>query len=311
MTLKLCPSCGIENLGIFRFCIDCGSSLDDAYLEDGPSLSESPRQRSADKTKRGKEQVAKSKEQDALGRAQGPSVPVPDSPLTPKAGYKRDTEPLAKGHLADFPIRVIPIDESGQDEPAMEIIKLKATLGKDPSGLFFDDQFLAPHHASLEFKAGRWWVAPFDTTNGVFVKINQATAIPHLGFFRLGQQLLQFKSMQALKNAIHKEGLVRVGSPLPKDVWGYLYQVLGPERAGAIYPLDKNHIQIGRERGDILFSSDPFVSGHHAELSFSGGHCLLKDLNSSNGSYVRITKAHPIEPSTFVIMGQQLLRFEF
>ena len=40
------------------------------------------------------------------------------------------------------------------------------------------------------------------------------------------------------------------------------------------------------------------------------GRCFLKDLGSSNGTYLRLSKATPVRRGMLVLAGQQLFRVE-
>lgn len=83
--------------------------------------------------------------------------------------------------------------------------------------------------------------------------------------------------------------------------------------AGQVFSLDKPNITIGREAGrDIVLSADQTVSRMHAELSFANGTWILKDSNSSNGTFVngmRIT-IQPLSPGDIVQFGSSRFRFE-
>ena len=68
---------------------------------------------------------------------------------------------------------------------------------------------------------------------------------------------------------------------------------------------------LGRERGDILFPEDGYVSGTHARISLSDGQVILSDLGSSNGTFLRLRHERTIPNGSFILMGQQLFRVEF
>jgi pSer/pThr/pTyr-binding forkhead associated (FHA) protein len=68
---------------------------------------------------------------------------------------------------------------------------------------------------------------------------------------------------------------------------------------------------LGRERGDILFAEDGYVSGTHARISCRAGRFYLADLNSSNGTFLRIRGERTVRSGTFLLMGQQLFRVQF
>jgi hypothetical protein len=88
------------------------------------------------------------------------------------------------------------------------------------------------------------------------------------------------------------DGTEVMGSPHP-GYWGRLTMIIGRAQDGKIiegtsFPLVGEAVVIGRERGDILFSEDGYVSGTHARFSFRQGRPYLQDLASSNGTYLRI-----------------------
>ena len=65
----------------------------------------------------------------------------------------------------------------------------------------------------------------------------------------------------------------------------------------------KEKATIGRESGDIVIT-DPFISGTHAEIVQREGKFYLRDLNSSNGVFVRITDEIEIEEGTEFLLGK-------
>ena len=50
--------------------------------------------------------------------------------------------------------------------------------------------------------------------------------------------------------------------------------------------LEQAQLVIGRSSGCELVLADDTVSRHHAELRFEDGRWLLRDLGSSNGTYI-------------------------
>jgi pSer/pThr/pTyr-binding forkhead associated (FHA) protein len=74
------------------------------------------------------------------------------------------------------------------------------------------------------------------------------------------------------------------------------------------YPLTEPVTSIGREKGEILFRNDPFVSGKHARIQLEAGSYSVEDLNSSNGTYVRLRQKEEIGHEDFFIVGEQLFQ---
>ena len=68
---------------------------------------------------------------------------------------------------------------------------------------------------------------------------------------------------------------------------------------------------IGREEGDVTFPDDEFMSRRHATVRRStSGKPTLEDMESSNGTFVRLRGDHDLRPGDVLRMGDQLLRFE-
>jgi hypothetical protein len=70
----------------------------------------------------------------------------------------------------------------------------------------------------------------------------------------------------------------------------YIIQITRGEETGKTYPLDKKRITIGRKSGNTIVLSDIKVSGVHAEIIFEGGKPVIRDLGSTNGTYLEGNK---------------------
>jgi hypothetical protein len=64
-------------------------------------------------------------------------------------------------------------------------------------------------------------------------------------------------------------------------------------------------MHLGRERGDILFPEDGYVSGLHCRLHEENGRMFLTDIGSSNGTFVRLAGPRPVPSGSLLLMGQQ------
>ena len=76
------------------------------------------------------------------------------------------------------------------------------------------------------------------------------------------------------------------GAPLSEDFGFRISLVIqsGPDR-GKAYPVTKDRVIIGRNTGDLILT-DPEVSGSHASLEIVGHTYFLRDLQSTNGTYL-------------------------
>lgn len=82
---------------------------------------------------------------------------------------------------------------------------------------------------------------------------------------------------------------------------------------GRGWPLPENTlVTIGRGAGnDAILTHDPWVSSKHAELKWTGSELVLRDLRSSNGSFVKGKKVSPniyYEVGEFFVVGSTIFK---
>ncbi len=210
--------------------------------------------------------------------------------------------------------RLVLILEDGSDGPEFPLDAEGTTIGRDAGHITFaEDDFLATRHCEIVFTPKGPEIRPLSTTNGVFLRLQDEVALISGDRFRVGQELLRFDLVSDLVGSDDDRdaaGTQRLGSPLPRDVWGRLLQEIGPGASGASFLLAGDDVFLGRERGDITFPEDGYVSGSHAVVSRRGDADFLKDLGSSNGTYLRLRGNRRLERGDFVLAGQQLFRID-
>jgi hypothetical protein len=122
----------------------------------------------------------------------------------------------------------------------------------------------------------------------------------------------QFEEMRSVVKSFldtmnEKDGVELMGSPSQGYV-GRITLVTGRTSEGNSYPVPENGIQLGRERGHVLFPEDGYVSGLHCSLTQFEGQMMLTDLESSNGSFIRLMGERELHEGDVLLMGQQLFR---
>jgi hypothetical protein len=85
------------------------------------------------------------------------------------------------------------------------------------------------------------------------------------------------------------------------------------KRTGEVIRIRGPRLVIGRSEGDLLLGSDELVSARHAEIvcqQVGGGYrWVVADLQSRNGLYVRVHRAHLTDGTEFLV-GQGRYRFD-
>jgi pSer/pThr/pTyr-binding forkhead associated (FHA) protein len=208
--------------------------------------------------------------------------------------------------------RLVAVRRDGTDGESYSITGEQIDIGRTEGDLRFDDKHLAERHARITLRAGQYVITPLESRNGVYIRITGPAELQDGHYVLVGKQVLRFEEVpdaeKTLRPAV-EHGMILFGTPL-KSPWGRLRQVTSAGTSRDVYHLTRSDLVIGREQGDIVFSDDEFMSRRHALLQFRGGKALISDQGSSNGTYVRLTGQHVLDPGQMIRLGDELLRFE-
>lgn len=76
---------------------------------------------------------------------------------------------------------------------------------------------------------------------------------------------------------------------------------------GKVFKLDHFPFRIGRPGGDLSLPFDPAISREHAEVDFTSGGFTIRDLGTSNGTFVNGQRLSPGQPQPLLFGGRILL----
>jgi pSer/pThr/pTyr-binding forkhead associated (FHA) protein len=204
--------------------------------------------------------------------------------------------------------RLTLIRPDGSEGGTFDIQEGLNKIGRTTGALFENDGYLSPNHAELTLSESSVLIRDTASLNGVYVKMHGEEEIQPGDVFRIGQELMRFDTIAPPTPT--DDGTEIMGSPNP-GYWGRISVVIGKDIDGSAFPLLGDAVTLGRERGDINFPDDGYVSGLHARLSIRNGKYYLADLGSSNGTFVRIRGERTVGDGAFVLLGQQLFRINF
>jgi len=199
------------------------------------------------------------------------------------------------------------IRPDGSEGGSYELKTGENIIGREIDPLFENDFYLSPRHVKLDVQGGTSTLCDLDSLNGVFHRIYDDRVIGDGTIFRIGQELLRFDQIDPPQPL--EDGTEIMGSPNP-GYWGRLTIVAGNGVDGNAFLLKGDGVVVGRESGDIQFPEDGYVSGSHLEISYRDSTYRLTDLNSSNGTFIKLVQEEQITTGTFVLVGQQLFRVE-
>lgn len=211
-------------------------------------------------------------------------------------------------------LRLVLVQRDGSEGEVIPLGDAPLTIGRWQGDLRFpNDEFLGPAHARVDPLPGGVRVVDLGTRNGVFVRITRPEAVFPGDRFLLGHHLLRLENVPPASREpeLGADGVRGFGTPL-QAAWARLV-LLGPGGAEAeTHYLRHPQVLFGRELGDIVFPSDPFVSWQHAQLSMELAEGVmgvtLTDLRSANGTYLRAREDVMLQPGDMFRVGDQIFR---
>jgi len=234
----------------------------------------------------------------------GPSAPPPSAALAATALAPSLSPPLSppRGSL----VLIRPDGSEGDSVPLGD----QTLVGRQAGGVFAADLYLSPRHATFFFEGSQLYARDEESLNGIYIRIDRDLPVELRdgAIFRIGQELIRFSAVAA--TPVGPDGVEAMGSPNPGYV-GRLSLVIGRTTTGNAFPIPPQGLHLGRERGDLVFPEDGYVSGLHARIHGEHGRVFLTDVGSSNGTFVRVNGRHPIRSGDLILMGQQLFRAEY
>jgi pSer/pThr/pTyr-binding forkhead associated (FHA) protein len=212
----------------------------------------------------------------------------------------------AEAATGPAPARLVALNPDGS-EGATVPLTTTVTVGRSDGGVFAADLYLSPRHASFEPQGSHVVVTDESSLNGIYRRLppDQRYPLSAGQLFRIGQELIRFE--QIAPKPPDEFGVEHMGAPVEGYV-GRIAMVTGRGSTGTAFPVPETGLNLGRERGEVLFADDGYVSGLHCRLSFERGQVYLTDLGSSNGTFVRVVGSEHFANGEVLLMGQQLFR---
>ncbi len=186
----------------------------------------------------------------------------------------------------------------GTEEGEFPLNEGENLIGREVGGMFAKDNLLSGRHATIIVQGQSVWVRDEGSRNGVYVRIprQQHVELNDGDQFCIGRIILRFEFM-----------------PGPDSV-GLLHLVVGRDVDKGMFPcrIPRTGITLGRNRADLRFPLDGWVSGLHCQIVPHGPQVMLVDLGSSNGTYQRIRGGvRAIAHHDALLMGQRIFHLHY
>jgi pSer/pThr/pTyr-binding forkhead associated (FHA) protein len=152
------------------------------------------------------------------------------------------------------------------------------------------------------------------SVNGIYLRLRDPRRLDDGDCLLIGLEVLRFELVSAAEKGLGpatEQGTQIFGSPaVPRYARLCQRTVEGVTRD--VFYLTREETIIGREAGDLVFTDDPYMSRRHAAVSRdpATNAFAVRDLGSSNGTYVAMRGEVELHPRDYVRIGQHLFRLD-
>lgn len=172
-------------------------------------------------------------------------------------------------------------------------------LSRAPGSPFENDPYVDAQHAALTFRPDGVTIDDFDSTNGVFVRVQGKLALRSGDVFRIGEELLRYSAIKPTRTVGRAPAF---GSPDP-GYWARVDVLLTPEDQAASYPIDDAEATFGQTDAHLQFPDDPFLDATHARIVKHERGALLEDLGSATGTWLRLRSGDVVPYGSELLVG--------
>ena len=212
--------------------------------------------------------------------------------------------------------RLVVITQDGTPGRVFDVADAQVDIGREEGGILLpNDPYVSPRHARLRRQpGGQYTLRDLGSVNGVYVRLRRPERLEHGDLVLVGLEVLRFEVVTDAEKALGpalERGTQVFGSPASTR-YARLCQRTIEGVTRDVHSLYRDETVIGRESGDIVFTSDPFMSRQHAAISRDPyeGTFTLRDLGSSNGTYLAIRGEVTLQIGDHLRIGQHLFRLE-
>ena len=211
--------------------------------------------------------------------------------------------------------QLVVIAQDGSPGRKYSLAGERTTIGKNEVDINLGrDPYVSPLHAEICYRSGRFYLSDRGSLNGVFVRLGGSSRLMSGDLLLVGLGVLRFEVVEDSERNLApqtRNGTRVFGSPAsPRYARLTTQTVEGVARER--YYLSRAETVLGREVGDIVFTDDPFMSRRHAAIRRdpNSNHFSIRDLGSSNGTFLALRNEQALSPGDHIRIGQHLFRLD-
>ncbi len=246
-----------------------------------------------------------------------PGAAIPPAPARPPHPPPADAPPPRAAPAAGplIPGRATLVLERGEglDGASFQLNREVVGAGRTQGAVIFpDDPCLAPLHATFFYRGGALHLRDEGAPGGTYLRLRgPSVPLRHGDLFAVGDRLLRFAGSLPTPGPGPPDGTRRLGAPRPPAPTVVIEELLEGGVTGRVFVRGGGSVTIGRSGCAVNLGDDPFLSQAHAELVVdSAGGARLKDLGSSNGTFIRVPPhaERELHDGDWLRLGREVLR---
>lgn len=171
-------------------------------------------------------------------------------------------------------------------QPSMWLVDQRLSIGRDKTNsLVINDEGVSVFHAELRQEDGKLYIWDSGSVNGTFLNGEKITgkretkAGDVIRFHLIDVQIVDPSKGPAVLPEAVKRDLDKPAAPL------WQIKAMTGTTSGKMHQIDGTKV-VGRDPGCDVMVTGAHVSRRHAEFSLRSGQLWVKDLGSSNGTFV-------------------------
>ncbi|HEY5731263.1 MAG TPA: FHA domain-containing protein, partial [Anaerolineales bacterium] len=188
------------------------------------------------------------------------------------------------------PVPVTPprlvINESGEEPKIVALTTDRVRIGRnEDNDIVLENRFVSRHHAELEKRGQDYFIVPSSNISNTLLLD--------------GQPVME-------TTRLHHGAKIRVGGYAPGEAVSLDYLSPAAEGQQVIKFTENRLMSIGRDSGNAIVLPAPAVSRFHAEVEKVGQRYRVRDLRSSNGTFVNgkgVTGETWVQPGDAIQIG--------
>jgi hypothetical protein len=198
---------------------------------------------------------------------------------------------------------------SGQDGLSYHLRATEHLLGTHGQ-IQLADAFVSRRHANLFYRGAALILRDEQSASGTYVRVRGKAKIGLGDSLLVGDQLVRVEPMPTIRDDPDVTGTYFYASPTFASPYR-LVQVLEGGAAGLALCPRTTRATIGRQGCDLNFFDDTHVSLEHCVIEQDEDGFSVTDLDSKNGTYVRLKGERALDHGDYFAVGRHVMRVEF